>query len=479
MSLRTVAAPATWSLCVLSLFTHLALADTREEEQPEQPKLDLRLLTFHPTPLPQASSDVPTQLYLRLERRDESQQQMESHGHDAEDFVAVDVPTDEERLLAYRERIADLQARDGLYAPGLVEAHEALGKLHQQLGEHEAALAAFQAAQQVMRASAGLYSPGQIPLLRAMIETNLRLGRVPDAHELQQALLNLQQRVHGKDELDFVPALLEWADWNVNLYLSQDSRALTLEVAPGMLNYRNPLLQEAYSRYVKALQILQDKEMHANDARLVEIERKLAALNFMAGRETERSLRNLPITPIPATPSDLERILQRSSTLHFLSGRSALERAVAYGFVVERPDYDAIAERMMALGDWYLLYGRRAEALKTYEDAMKLLTHAQVPEQEAESIIAAGMPVRLPDEVYFESERPRSYIGHIDVAFDLNKYGTASNAEILASTAADPRIERELLRTIRAGKFRPKFKNGRVVDEDRVQLRYYYAVAGL
>jgi tetratricopeptide (TPR) repeat protein len=477
MNLQTFTTPAMLGLCALLL----AMPAPANESGASNSQIDLRQLRFHPTPLP--VRDAPSLASETHSRNNEVASTNTAGSLHAVPVNAVDAlpfDTDADALGRYQQHITQLQDNGGLYAPGLSEAHEALGKLQLRLGDVEAALATFQAAQHVIRASNGPYSTEQIPLLREMIDANLRLGRIPDAHALQEALLSLQLRHHGNDDIAAVPALLEWADWNVRLYLSQNAQALADIDFGGTSNSRNPLLQEAYQRYIAALEILQAKETQADDSRLVDVERKLAALNFMVSRESYRSAPNKPMTMMAVTgvPANDDNALERINTFHFLNGRSALERAIAYGYVAGSPHYDTIAARLMELGDWYLLFDRRASALETYQEALALLSDAQVAPQDAERIVGSGLPVSTPDASYFDAAAPRDYAGHIDVEFDLNKYGMASNAQILDSSASDPRIERELLRTIRDGRFRPKFTNGEAVSGERVQLRYYYAVAG-
>jgi outer membrane biosynthesis protein TonB len=72
-------------------------------------------------------------------------------------------------------------------------------------------------------------------------------------------------------------------------------------------------------------------------------------------------------------------------------------------------------------------------------------------------------------------EAVSAFDGYIDVSFDLNPYGEASNARVLAGTAHDAAVEEDLLRQIRASRFRPGFEQGALVERSDVTLRYYFA----
>ncbi len=60
--------------------------------------------------------------------------------------------------------------------------------------------------------------------------------------------------------------------------------------------------------------------------------------------------------------------------------------------------------------------------------------------------------------------------------FYLSKFGMATNPHIIASSDHDRQIEGELLREIRSCKFRPKFVAGTPVNDEKIQLRYYYSL---
>ncbi|HWK53371.1 MAG TPA: tetratricopeptide repeat protein [Hyphomicrobiales bacterium] len=380
-----------------------------------------------------------------------------------------------------QQRIAELEQREGQYAPALADLHDALARLYLAQDEPEAGLAAFEQARQIVRINSGLYSAAQVPLLREIIALNLNLGHLEQATAQQEALFNLQLRQYGRHSLDAVPALLEWADWNVHLYLNpQVQRNPSISIAaniPGTLglDYRNPTLQEAYDRYVSALEILHEQD-NPRDARLVEIEHKLAALNFMANRDLTTAMDRMPLAFNGGLGiSEFDRLIERGSALHFLNGSAALKRAVAYASAAEPPDYALMATRLLELGDWYLLFNRRSSALETYQQALDLLEAAAFSPADIERVVASGMPVHSPDTVY--QVQPAQYLGYIDVAFTLDKYGAASNPRILGASPEDAgeAVERALLQTIRSSRFRPRFEANAPVGTDTVQLRYFYA----
>lgn len=434
---------------------------------------DLSRLSFHPVPLEHVveasrAADQPRQIAVAIpipvlrSSRDETRKYQQAS------------------IESYRRAIAKAQAEQGPYASSIGEQTLALGKLLHGTGDEEGALAAFERSMHVLRVNLGLFSIEQVPVMKAIINTHLALGDVASAHTMQEALLNLQRKQHPDTQVALVPALLEWADWNVSLYLLQGGRhtALTLGM-PSQLSsaLHDPRLSLAYATYSEALAIL-ERDSDGQDARLVTTERKLAALNFMINRELEDSYGAIAgVVELDPDFNSPGMALQQANAELFMAGSSALQRAIAHSSKVPNPDYDDVAARMMELGDWYLLFDRRAAALEMYGDALEVMQAASLPQEDVERIMTPGMPVPTPDATYLPATVDRShYAGYIDVQFELSRFGMATNPRIIASSGVERQIEKELLRTIRDCKFRPKFVAGSAVNEQNIQLRYYYSL---
>lgn len=419
---------------------------------------DLQYLTFHPVPLTQAT---------RIPAHD-------SAGSVVDFVLPSSGPDPAARETVYRSAIAAIRNTQGFNALPVSEQALALGQLLQQQGQLDAALEAYETSMHVLRVNLGLYSLEQVPVLKAIINTHVERRDVASAHMMQEALFNLVLRHHGRDNLAAVPALLEWADWNVNLYLLLDPEpGLPLSNSPYSQLY-DPRLALAYSTYQVALQSLQE-----GDERLVTTERKLAALNFIINRKMHDTYGNAlayyPMTPAEA-PDD---VLDAVATAHFYDGSSALRRALAHSFSRPERRNDDIAARMVELGDWYLLFDRRAAALDLYRDALHFMHEASLPQEEVERIMSPGMPVPTPDTAYLASgvdeyADENEFDGFIDVEFELSKFGMATNPHIIGRSEENRRIERELLLEIRSCKFRPKFVADAPTSE-KMQLRYYYS----
>jgi hypothetical protein len=431
----------------------------------------LDTLTFHPVPLAKVTSPVPA-----------SQLPLTDTAASAVTQMQQSAQSTQQAMQQHEAAIAEALANKGPYQMSISEHALALGHLQQEQGDLRAALDSFERSMHVLRVNLGLYSLEQVPVMKAIINTHVELGDVTSAHAMQEALFNLQLEHHGQDDLAVVPALIEWADWNVNLYLLQDSRPsgmLTAEAGQLPSRLRDPGLDQAYTSYTSALRNLQ-RRANASDERLVTTERKLAALNFMINRkmqDTYGGVVNYDALSFTQEFNSPGQILEEASSAHFYDGSSALRRAIAYSYDAPELRYDYIAARMMELGDWYLLFDRRAAALDIYQDALRMMLAVSLTQEEVERIMSPGMPVLEPDAGYLGTTTDNAHFaGFIDVEFDLSRFGMATNPQIIGSSTSNRKIEKELLRTIRSCKFRPKFVAGSAVNDEKVQLRYYYSL---
>ena len=450
--IRPIAVKPSLAALLGGLLLSTSLADSSYAGQ------DLRYLSFHPVPLtPEATPgrQAPVEFILHPMMPDASVREAE-----------------------YREAIAATQSEHGEFALPLGEQLLGLGQSLQEQGELDAALEIYEASQHVLRMNLGLDSLEQAPVLKARFSAFAAKGDVENAHATQEALFNLRLRHHGRNNPAAVNALLEWADWNVTLYLLLDPLpTMDASLMPSFARFNDPHLQLAYDSYSSALQALQ-KHSEPGDVRLVMTERKLAALNFITDRKMRDTFGNTLDAAVPRSDhlASAGDTLETATTARFYDGDSALRRALAHSTKSPGRRDDDIAARMVELGDWYLLFDRRAAALDLYRDALQFMKDASLSQEEVERIMSPGMPVPTPDTAYLAPTNASEFDGYFDVEFELSQFGMATKPRIIGSSEVNKRIERELLREIRDCKFRPKFVADSPVNREKIQLRYYYSL---
>jgi hypothetical protein len=372
-----------------------------------------------------------------------------------------------------RAGIFSLEEAGDYYSPRIAELAEELGKVLQAEGEHRAALEAYDRSFQIIRRQEGLFSAAQAGILRAEIDSQLALGDMEAGDTLQQALFLMQQQLLADKPIALAEAHLAVADWNLKYYLQVQQAA----VPGGRTQAQNEALAERLGegvmQYHKALWLLSTATADGLVEEKVAIERKIAALMRMVDKQYQR---DLPSTLAKASHSSIQQSKNAHDPVLLNHGSAALQRAIDYSVASAEPVL--IAERQLELADWYLLMDQYDEASAAYAAAAESLRAAGVQEAQIATILASGLPVRDPETALLalaNDDAVDDFDGYIDVAFDLNRYGKASNARVLAGASYDEQTEEDLLRQIQDSRFRPGFDQGTPVARTDVTLRYYFA----
>jgi hypothetical protein len=372
-----------------------------------------------------------------------------------------------------RAQVASLEEAGDMYAPRIAELSEELGKVLQAEGQHGAALEAYDRSFQIIRRQEGLFSAAQAIILQAKIDSLLALGDLEGSDDMQQSLFLMQQRLLADKPVALAEAHLGFADWSLKYYLQVQQipgfGGRTTEQDAALAGR----LSAAFLQYHEALRLLMISTGNGLYKEKAAIERKIAAVTLMVDRQYQREL-----------PASVANLGQGSSSLNKRShnsvlsrhGSAALQRAIDYS--VASADPVLIAERQLELADWYLLMDQHEEARAAYANAATSLRDAGIQEQQIAAILDPGLPVHDPETALLalaQDQTATDFDGYIDVAFELNRFGKASNARVLAGAAHDAQVEAELLRQIQADRFRPAFDQGAPVERSDVTLRYYFA----
>lgn len=378
----------------------------------------------------------------------------------------------------YRASISELELTGGPFNVLVAQQTEALGDLLSRRHDPDAAIKAFEKSLHILRINEGLYSAGQERLLHKIIDSHLALNQVDKAHEFHQALLHQQMRLYDKGDAGYIAAILAWADWNVDrLLVSREPVVGPMGAGIITINSNLVTAQESYLDVIEQIRASGDMT-RVQRKQLVHAEKKLAAINYIANSQTTVQP-NMQYSAFDDGDgySNEQRRAENAGMAFFFNGSSALKRAITYSLESPQPDYLAIAEQMMVLGDWYLLFDRRAAALAIYEDAFEVLDAVQATEADIQRIMTPGMPVSAPDAMASDSKLPdTAFAGYIDVEFQVSKFGVASKPEVIAaSEELDSPVTTALIRKIRQEKFRPAFVDGSAASGENIKLRYYYS----
>jgi TonB family protein len=132
------------------------------------------------------------------------------------------------------------------------------------------------------------------------------------------------------------------------------------------------------------------------------------------------------------------------------------------------------------MGDWNLLFTRHFgtrysdSAIELYEQALALLSEHRVFD---DSVFSPQTPILLPDfaQDRLMSERSPDSVDYVDIEFEIRKDGRTRRARVVESSGNVPRgAQRDVMDTIKSGRFRPIAENGQLLESAPVTVRYYF-----
>jgi hypothetical protein len=155
-------------------------------------------------------------------------------------------------------------------------------------------------------------------------------------------------------------------------------------------------------------------------------------------------------------------------------GRQSLRRLYEYAAATSSPPL-AQADAIVQLADWDLLHSRNGHALDTYAQAYSELEAAGVPAEAIAQLFAPPLPVVLPafKPNPLAADEAKVATGHIDVAFEVTKYGRTRAVEIRDVANATPDDANRLVALLARNRFRPLATAGQFADASPVVLRYH------
>jgi hypothetical protein len=140
----------------------------------------------------------------------------------------------------------------------------------------------------------------------------------------------------------------------------------------------------------------------------------------------------------------------------------------------------ARVDTLVQIADWALLHSsyRKSDeqVLTVYQQAHDLLEARPAGDAGLEQFFAPAIPVVPPSflDNPLASEQTQATTGHVDIAFEITKYGEALDVEILDSTSNATRAdEQRLVQFVLRSRFRPRVTNGEFALESPIVLRYY------
>jgi hypothetical protein len=421
------------------------------------------------------------------------------------------------------EEVERLLIAEGPFSTRLLDPFIALALRYREDAEHELSLVAIERALHVLRVNRGLHTLEQVPLLRQKLGNEEARGNDAAVWDIEQELLTLARR--HPDDVRAAAVLAEIAARQMQVlerYLAGDTPP---HVIYGCFYRQWPssgegsctagsrkivvqgLLAEAQRNYSDAIGVLLRNGLYASgELRALEMElllgvdllrrwyywdapvRPIAMVPAYIGApmiEPWRS-RIAPVAalaswqpPLPDGSPDAALDFDVAATqVEMMSpyrrGRQSLRRLYMYSTASGGPAFEQ-AEAIAQIGDWDLLFSHNGEAISSYEAARAVLERASATGAVMEALFAPPIPVVLPA---FRSNplAPRedgATTGHIDVAFEITKYGRGRAVEVVNVENATADAVAELVGLIKSSRFRPRLTADGFTAAAPVAVRYY------
>jgi hypothetical protein len=426
--------------------------------------------------------------------------------HAADDADAGAIAARQQQLLA---TIQEILARGGPYSPDLLGPLTALIELYQENEDDALAAVTIERARQVVRINNGLHTLEQVPYIEQLIRIDRARGNDTAAWDLQQELLALVRRY--PEDLRTVSVLREDAERHMDVLASYLRGERPAELYLGCYyNTSAPddygdcdsgsrgavvqgMVADAQRSYSEAIAVLLRNELYDSDElrdlelellRGIDLVRTRTGGDQPSGLWRSRSAAivelagwDLPYLGSTASTADEARQLEMrpyrlSDTYN--RGRQSLNRLYAYDAAASRPLLSqAIAIVQMA--DWELLHSNNGDAVNGYRLVLAALQRAGAAEASIDELFSPTVPAMLPafQPNPLARDETRDATGHIDVAFEITKYGRGRALEILDAKNATRDAKGRLISLISLSRFRPRPTNGEFVGDSRVVVRYY------
>src|SRR5690606_2116328 len=137
------------------------------------------------------------------------------------------------------------------------------------------------------------------------------------------------------------------------------------------------------------------------------------------------------------------------------------------GMATTAADRGQVLQASLDVADWMLYFSRqRMKAIELYGSLTADFAD-QLPPEQLQDILSPAYPQQIPAFIKpawsraalgLPEDLALAYHGHIDVEFELNRFGRTSGVKVLG--ASDPQaqeVEQHLLRQLRRAQFRPRF----------------------
>jgi len=414
----------------------------------------------------------------------------------------ADMPASD--IARYEASFKEIEQAGNAYSMELPESLVSLADAYERAGDYLKALSLYERASHIIRVNEGLFTLGQETVVERMIGNYLAQGDMVAADQQQEYLYYLRRKVHPHRSPELIKAMQDFAQWNVQAFQyyafrpapvvppaqPSDSEAekaapppppTAAAVAPAadIDAFRIQHLFNAQLMYQQISNLLV-ANFGITDPRLPDNELQLAITNYLYA--TNVIARGG--SAFDGMQQDYDSPDMSVRRFGYGEGRNSMERRVDYLRNTPGTSPEALARARLDLIDWMITTRSRSDIQSVFEQAYKEYAEAGATPEQIAALFHPALPASLPSIVPqrftrasfgLPADAALQYRGFIDVEFLINKIGESMSPELLYRSPDTPdAVAETLLRSIRRAQFRPRMLDGKLVEDDRITLRYYY-----
>jgi len=372
----------------------------------------------------------------------------------------------------------DPEANDAVLARA--RALQNLAIAQQVQGSNQSAIQNYQAALNLIASEEDNLSPALILPLRGMATVHLDTGRTDEAFEVFDRATHVSNVNYGPHSLKQLPIL----NAKMQIYLEQNDPRAALE----MLDRMYMLYTRRYARdseellpalYQKA-EVYEQLQMHDLAYRAW---RNVRAIKRAHYAENDVALIEPNIQMAAISIHDVHASVYRAVSTS--TAEKHLKRALWIAENSPDPDWEVRKDCLLALADYYTLFGLEGRAHRHYAEAWELMSSNQnylvARAENLESPVPLSQPKPDPYSNFEynpdrESITPDDYLeGEMVMAFTINDRGRTE--DLLVVEATPPNFSRMELRVRNAVKgfvYRPRYVDGVAAETGNQQYRVKY-----
>jgi tetratricopeptide (TPR) repeat protein len=350
------------------------------------------------------------------------------------------------------EHIATVEAASHRFERDLIRPLTLLGDAYTGKGEFTTALEHYQRAVHLSRVNDGLNSPAQVEIVYREANVLKALGEFQQANDREEYAYHVLTRAHAPMDEKLLPGIYHLANWyerTSNVFAARTLYQHAVEIINANDKANSPEAIPAFQGLASSYRM----------------ERFPAHIRNVSSTSTS----NADATFAPGAVS------QQISVNNFPAGEAALQRVVRIRQSQQPFDQLALAEAVLDLADWYMLFDKTQRSVPLYAHAWELL--AGIDGYDVASRFAQ------PELLYFPApenpsappanERGEPDTGYVEIAFDVTDTGYVRSLKTVASLP-DGLMDFRVRKSVRVARYRPMLIDGVPVAKQAHTYRHEF-----